>query len=1345
MAMTLTYDQSTTHQQKEFDLRRAFTPSGWAEMMTKSRWATVFGTAFKMPAGRVPTTITVTTTADTVALDGECSLREAIMAANTDTAVNECLAGAGPDTIVFSLGLGTPTIDLTSPLPDVTESLSIFGDTGSSTRVRLNGAGAGAGANGLRFTAPTCNVTGLVISNFSGTGISFEGNGEYVLQNCRIGTDAAGTVAQGNNIGIFTSASTVLIGTDGDGTNDAAEGNLISGNASSGILLQGGASSVIIAGNFIGTNAAGTASLPNGVGIQIGQDVVGTRVGTDGDGTSDALETNVISGNTGAGITISTDAAVNNVVAGNFIGTNAAGTAAIPNTTEGVLINGAHNNTIGGTGAKGNVISGNGGAGVQITGAGGSGNQVLRNLIGLNAAGTAGIANGGDGVFVNNASNNSIGLIDLGNTIAFNALRGVRVEGGTGNAILDNSIFSNTGLGIDLDGDGVTPNDAGDTDTGANNLQNFPVITQITSSGMLDGTFDSDPTESAYPVTVALFANATCDASGNGEGETAFARFSVASPGNFSMIITPIPGKPFVTATATDSNNNTSEFSACVRVNTAPTITAVGGTQPMGTVASNVQIATATDPDQPLNTLAVTVNGASSATVNGVTISNITADSAGVVRADIVVGCSSASSATFTLAVTDSMGETGTAMLPITVVANPPPTLGSYPSTTVTVNTGTAVTPSAAPTDNGTVASLTASAPAFTGTFAGNPATGVITITNAGPVGNYTVTVTATDNCGTQATTTFPLQVTLTGIADLAVTNAGPATAVAGANATFNITVTNSSPSPATTVTLTDAVPTNTTFQAFTSPAGWTCTTPVAGGSGTITCNIATLAASTTANFALTVRVNSIVACDTAISNTASVQSVPADPTPANNTSTAAVLAKTQSDLSVNVTAPATAVPDNSASYTVTVTNNGPSVSANTQLNNALPAAFSAEAINPTVGSCTGVGTNSVNCNLGTLAVGATVTVTIQAHVPETCQPTTAINTASVSGGNCLGDPVAANNSQSKTTTVLLGNLGAGTCVPATSAISTDKPGSILFQGLALSGATAGGSGDSNQNNTQMNLTNVHPTLGVVMHLFFIDGATCSVADSFICLTANQTTSFLMSDFDPGTMGYMMMIAVDGPPGFAGGHNTGCPISFNYIIGNARIKLTASPRRDADLASESCASGFGSPAPTCDPNQPFAELHFDGSPTGYNQLPRVLALDSVGSRADGNDTLLFLGRIDGNWATGLQPIGPIFGLLYNDTEANASFSFNIGSCLFRQSLSNNFPRTTPRFEQFIPAGRSGWLKLWAANEVALVGAALTRNDNAQTSAGAFEGGHNLHILRLLPNAVITVPVFPPSC
>ncbi len=2080
-------EQVAQRQQREFDLRQAFKPASMLKMMAESRWTAYFGTAFEMPL-RTPAfnTITVTTTADTVAVDGACSLREAIMAANTDTGVNECQAGAGPDIIQFALGAGTPTINLTSPLPVVTQPLEIFGDTGGSTRVRLNGAGAGAGAHGLRFTASTCNLTGLVISNFAGSGIRFEGNGEYLVQNSRIGTDATGTIAQGNNIGIFISGSSFLIGTDADGVNDAAEGNLISGNATCGIVIQdagsdlgvvagnfigtdvtgmaslpngdgifisngptndvigtGGniagnnvsernvisgntgvgvridqASGNVVAGNYIGVNAAGTAALPNGGGgILFSLSVTNTRVGTNDDGVADDIERNVISGNTGTGIAIVSPGSTNNLVRGNYIGTNATGDAAIANSGAGLVINNAPGNAIGGAGGKRNTISGNGTSGVQINNAGATGNIVLSNLIGLNAAGTAGIPNSADGVFISGASGNSIGVIDQGNTIAFNGQRGVRIEGGTGNSIRDNLIFSNTGLGIDLGGDGVTPNDAGDPDAGANNLQNFPVITSVTSAGTLTGTLDSTAANSAYPVQLAFFANTTCDASGNGEGETALNLIGLAAPGGFTFNFAPIAGKPFITATATDSNGNTSEFSACKKVNTVPTIGAVNSTQQRGTIVNNVQIATVTDPDQPLNTLTVQINGAAAATVNGVTINNLTVDASGIVRASITTDCTTAANASFTLTVTDNVGESAMATLNITVTANTPPALGAYPNTGP-INTGsnTTITPSTAPTDNGTVASLAASAPGFTGTFNGTPATGVITVANAGPAGNYTVTVTATDNCGAAATTTFTLAVntlpaitaiantrqqgspvsnsqiatvtdpdqpantltvqvnnaasaTVNGVtvsnltsnaagqvfadivasctatnasftlkvtdnqnatatatlnvaatantaptlsyassqtvlvgqaltvnpatglsdngtvasvivqsagtytgtisvnsagvvslsnakptgshliaiqatdncglnitstftlnvncqtitvtppaintgtagsafsqtftqsggigatlfttasalptgitlasngllsgtptqtgtfpitvkatdsngcmgtanytltincqtitvtnpgvntgtagvafsqtftqtggigattfstasalptgitllsggllsgtptrtgafpitvkatdsngcmgtsatytltincqtitvanpgvtsgtvgvafsqtftqsggigttnfstastlptgltlasngllsgaptqngtfpltvkatdsngcmgtsnytltincpaitvnpanlpngttgtnysqtisatggtspytftvtsgllptgvtfapggaiggaptqsgtfnftitatdangctgnraytlviacppfaininapaaavagqnfgydvavtnpcpdvaldttlttstppnttfqsinapagwtcttpavsgtgaiscnnanflarvttprasatftvglkvnsgtpigtgitntanvtgtapgrppvsasasanttvaiaaADLAVIKTATATAIAGTNFDYTINVTNSGPSIASNVSLTDTLPTNVTFQSFAPAAGWTCTTPAAGSTGTITCTKAAMATDDPGLFRVTVRLNANVACNTNIVNTATVTTASADPTPGNNSTTVTTQSRAQSDLSVSVNAPATAVPDTSAVYTVTVTNNGPSPSVNTTLNNALPAAFSAETITASTGSCTGIGSNSVNCNLGTLAAGATATVTIQAHVPETCQPTTAVNTATVTSGNCLSDPVAANNSQSKTTNVLLGNVGAGACVPATSAISADKPGSILFAGLALSGATAGGSGDSNQNNTRMNLTNVHPTLNVVVHLFFIDGATCSVADSFICLTANQTTSFLMSDLDPGTTGYMMMIAVDGPAGFAGGHNTGCPISFNYLIGNANIKFTGTPRRDADLGSESAAAQFGSPVPTCDPNSSVAELHFDGSPTGYNQLPGVLALDNFGSRADGNDTILAIGRIDGNWATGLQPIGPIFGLLYNDSETALSFSFNAGVCLFRQSLSNNFPRITPRLEQFIPAGRTGWLKLWSANGAALVGAAFTRNDNAQTSANAFEGGHNLHVLRLLPNAVITVPVFPPSC
>ncbi|MGH9800326.1 MAG: hypothetical protein ACRD82_08180, partial [Blastocatellia bacterium] len=282
-------------------------------------------------------------------------------------------------------------------------------------------------------------------------------------------------------------------------------------------------------------------------------------------------------------------------------------------------------------------------------------------------------------------------------------------------------------------------------------------------------------------------------------------------------------------------------------------------------------------------------------------------------------------------------------------------------------------------------------------------------------------------------------------------------------------------------------------------------------------------------------------------------------------------------------------------------------------------------------------------------------------------------------------------------------------------------------------------------NNTSVSMTNVHPQLGVVVHLFFVDGATCSVADAFVCLTPNQTTRFLMSDLDPGVAGYMMAMAVDGPPGTAGGHNTGCPISFNYLIGSARIKMTNSPRREAELASESCASEFGSPLPGCDPNKPIAEIPFDGSPQGFNKLPLVLAVSNIPSRADGNDTMLLLARIDGNWGTGLKPIGNIFGILYDDAEKAYSFNFNAGTCLLRSIISNAFPRTTPRFEQVIPAGRSGWMRIWSADNAAIIGAVINRHPNADTLPNAFDGGHNLHVLRLNERVVVTVPVFPPSC
>ncbi len=193
-----------------------------------------------------------------------------------------------------------------------------------------------------------------------------------------------------------------------------------------------------------------------------------------------------------------------------------------------------------------------------------------------------------------------------------------------------------------------------------------------------------------------------------------------------------------------------------VTINAKPTIAGATIARQQGVAASTSQIATASDAEQPANTVTVTVNGGASATVNGVTVNSISVDGAGNVTASVAADCT-ASNASFTLTATDNQGATSSSTLTVNVTANTPPTLGTYPNAAVLPGGSTTVTPNAVPSDNVAVVSLTASAPGFTGTFAGNTASGVITVTGATPAGSYTVTVTATDNCGATATRTFTL------------------------------------------------------------------------------------------------------------------------------------------------------------------------------------------------------------------------------------------------------------------------------------------------------------------------------------------------------------------------------------------------------------------------------------------------------------------------------------------------------------------------------------------------------------------------------------------------------------
>ena len=178
-------------------------------------------------------------------------------------------------------------------------------------------------------------------------------------------------------------------------------------------------------------------------------------------------------GQLGGGINVN---GTGNAVQGNRIGTNRAGTAALPNGL-GVIVNGA-NNTIGGTSAgAGNLISGNTNNAISV-GPGATVTSIHGNLVGTDAAGTAALPNGGYGVLLEGSGTNVGGTAaGAANVIANNGLAGVKVDSGTSHLIAANAIFNNGGLGIDLGLAGVTPNDPGDTDGGPNTLQNFPVLT----------------------------------------------------------------------------------------------------------------------------------------------------------------------------------------------------------------------------------------------------------------------------------------------------------------------------------------------------------------------------------------------------------------------------------------------------------------------------------------------------------------------------------------------------------------------------------------------------------------------------------------------------------------------------------------------------------------------------------------------------------------------------------------------------------------------------------------------------------------------------------------------------
>jgi Lamin Tail Domain len=279
---------------------------------------------------------------------------------------------------------------------------------------------------------------------------------------------------------------------------------------------------------------------------------------------------------------------------------------------------------------------------------------------------------------------------------------------------------------------------------------------------------------------------------------------------------------------------------------------------------------------------------------------------------------------------------------------------------------------------------------------------------------------------------------------------------------------------------------------------------------------------------------------------------------------------------------------------------------------------------------------------------------------------------------------------------------------------SPEPPGTVLVFPFYSSSIAA-----PSLENTRISLTNTSTVKSTIVHLFFVINQGAGTADRFICLSPNQTVSFLTSEIDPGVAGFVIAVVVD--------PMSGCPIRYDEVIGIAEIKLASQHR--ASLPALALAL-VDSALPVCGQ---VSELRVQG--------PRVLS-GTVLSSDDGFRELIVVTRIGGSLLAGSSSIGELAGLVFNDAEEGFSFSLNASNRQLREEIDTSFPRTTPRVTSIVSSGRSGWFKLWRVSDGAIAGAQLVFNPRQANQA--FTGGRNLHQLSSTV-ATLTLPVFPPTC
>jgi Tol biopolymer transport system component len=460
-------------------------------------------------------------------------------------------------------------------------SSGVFIQNVARTSIKGNFIGTNASRSGginnstngifLLGAATASSIDGNTILNngLAGIRISDPGTNDHNIYNNIIGgADASGNLRP-NSVGVLirNSASNNYIGS----------GNQIAANTTHGIHITGaGTTGNRVFGNTIGLDYAGAARGNGGNGVLIEAGAQGNQIGA-ADTISGANGAgNTISANANDGISIKDPGTNNNAVYGNTIGLTQNAGDRRSNSASGIaILNGAQSNIIGGTLAgEANYIAANN-FGVFIADANTDLNLVQGNLIGTYLS-VFPFGNAASGIHITaNASRNIIGGFSSAaqNQIGYNGGDGIWIASGTGNEIRRNAIGYNGELGIDLGADGVNANDADDADTGANNLQNFPVLTSAlvaNNTTRIRGTFSGVP---GRTFALGFYSSPACDASGYGEGLTYLAVVGVTTDDkgmatiDFTLPAAVQAGHAITArATTTGAPFDTSEFSPCATV-----------------------------------------------------------------------------------------------------------------------------------------------------------------------------------------------------------------------------------------------------------------------------------------------------------------------------------------------------------------------------------------------------------------------------------------------------------------------------------------------------------------------------------------------------------------------------------------------------------------------------------------------------------------------------------------------------------------------------------------------------------------------------------------------------------